>query len=259
MTELDTHPITEPDLSLAWTRGLERLIDASGHHEENFKISIDIGSDGVSENQRVKAELDRFLADNGLATVDTVANTIFPQSLWNRSAPRTQLYDRYLSTLPRIKKCSTNRRGTYFQRMISFGNGEEKLNQLDHVIENWLTNNHRHSAFQLAIFDPLSDHTRSRQLGFPCLHQVCFNPRGANGQDGLGMTAFYATQHLLNKAYGNYLGLIRLGQFVAKETNLKLVNLTCIAGSGELQRSSGGVPMGEVRGLLSKLQKLQTI
>jgi hypothetical protein len=255
MTELDKSSSTETDISVAWIRALEQLVDVSGHHVENLKVSIDIGPNGVSENPLVRSRLNKFLAENGFATIDTVANTIFPHSLWNPSAPRQQLYDRYLASLPRIKRCPANRRGTYFQRMIAFGHGEAKCNQLEHVIENWRNGNHRHSAFQIGIFDPVSDHIRTPYLGFPCLHQVCFNPRGANGQDGLGMTAFYATQHLLNKAYGNYLGLIRLGQFVAKETDLDLVNVTCIAGAGDL-KNSGVIQMKTVRELLANLQSL---
>lgn len=67
------------------------------------------------------------------------------------------------------------------------------------------------------------------------------------------MTAFYATQHILNKAYGNYLGLARLGEFVASEVGLTLKNLTCIAGKGDMQNSNE-FPMGNVRKLLDDVR-----
>ena len=35
------------------------------------------------------------------------------------------------------------------------------------------------------------------------------------------MTGFYATQYVVERAYGNYLGLCRLGEFMAHEMGLK--------------------------------------
>ena len=56
-----------------------------------------------------------------------------------------------------------------------------------------------------------------------------FHTKGSNGLNGLEVMAFYANQILLEKAYGNYLGLYRLGQFMAGEMGLKLTGVTCIA------------------------------
>ena len=50
------------------------------------------------------------------------------------------------------------------------------------------------------------DHTKSAQLGFPCMQQVSFVPT----REGLVTNAFYATQQMFDKAYGNYLGLAQL-------------------------------------------------
>jgi hypothetical protein len=44
------------------------------------------------------------------------------------------------------------------------------------------------------------------------------------------VNAFYAMHYLVERAYGNYVGLCRLGQFVAHELRLPLVRMTCIAG-----------------------------
>jgi len=130
--------------------------------------------------------------------------------------------------MPAIR--SDNPHGTYFERMIQFGGQESPVNQLEQVIATWVEHrNHRHSALQVSIFDPHHDHKHNRRLGFPCLHQVCFTPLGENGVEGLAVTGFYATQHLLTKAYGNYLGMIRLGHFVAQAIGLKLARMTCFS------------------------------
>ena len=47
------------------------------------------------------------------------------------------------------------------------------------------------------------------------------------------MNAFYATQYIVERAYGNYIGLCRLGQFVGHEMELPLVRLTCFTGVAE--------------------------
>ncbi|MEB5016537.1 hypothetical protein RXP78_29840, partial [Pseudomonas aeruginosa] len=62
--------------------------------------------------------------------------------------------------------------------------------------------------------------------GFPCLQHVTFAP----AKDGLNVNAFYATQYMVERAYGNYLGLCRLGQFVAHELKLPLKRFTCFTG-----------------------------
>jgi hypothetical protein len=78
------------------------------------------------------------------------------------------------------------------------------------------------------LVNPFLDAKHSRQLGFPCLHQVSFlpNPRARS----LRVVAYYPTHYLFERAYGNYLGLLHLGRFMAKEMNFSLEGLTCIAG-----------------------------
>ena len=58
------------------------------------------------------------------------------------------------------------------------------------------------------------------------MQQVAFIPEGTNG---LRISALYPMHYLWARAYGNYLGLINLGRFMAFEMGLKLTSLTCIA------------------------------
>jgi thymidylate synthase len=223
------------NLSIAWADAFLGLMSPEFKETTTLIVSItDIVGAAINEDKQIRQILDKAL-EARKTSCHTIANTIFPQSLWNPSRERALLYERYTKyAWPRVKKCSANRRGTYFQRLVAFENGEIPINQLEHVISTWLKGNHRHSALQVSIFDPKHDHTNCRQMGFPCLHQICFTPMGANGRDGLAITGFYATQHIFEKAYGNYLGLCRLGQFVAHEMGLRFVQMTCIAASAKL-------------------------
>ena len=76
------------------------------------------------------------------------------------------------------------------------------------------------------------DHVASAQLGFPCLQQISFDPTKA----GLIMNSFYATQQIFDKAYGNYLGLARLGAFMAHEMGIPLAQINVMVGIAKLER-----------------------
>ena len=89
----------------------------------------------------------------------------------------------------------------------------------------------------MAIFNPSKDHSASALRGFPCLQHLTFAPVG----DKLSVNAFYASQYMVEKAYGNYVGICQLGQFIASELKLKLDRVTiftgialCDANKGEL-------------------------
>lgn len=219
--------VEDSNLSYAWARAILRVMDRGVEEIMPLVATVHItSSDGPIEDMRIRQGLDSALADHGEDDCRAVANTIFPESLWNPARPRSDLYRRYELLLPGLqRKYQENRNGLYFQRMIAF-DGTNPVNQLEHVIMTYLQGNHRRSALQLSLFDPHTDHTNQRQRGFPCLQYVTFAPFG---QDELAVTGFYALQYLFTKAYGNYLGLCRLGRFVAHELNLRFTRMTCVA------------------------------
>lgn len=222
------HYIEAPNLSIAWARAL-RIASAPGH-SEIVPVTVSItgfDEDGlVCEDPAIRRAIDRVLVANKMQTVETVANTIFPNSLWNPSAPRAQLYERYQLVLPKLRANPANSRGIYFERMIT-GGPKRRPNQLEHAISLFRGRRSvRRSALQVAIFDPTKDHSTSALLGFPCLQHLSFAP----SKDTLSVNAFYASQYLVERGYGNYLGLCRLGRFVASELGLRLSRLTCLIG-----------------------------
>jgi len=141
-----------------------------------------------------------------------------------------------MRAFPKIRKHPANRRGTYFQRLIQYpsANGEG-FNQLNQIIETYLGGNHRRSALQASVLVPSRDLNNARQLGFPCMQQVAFVPEAASGT--LHVVGFYPHQYLFERAYGNYLGLVRLGRFVAQEMHLTLTAMTCVSTVADLEVS----------------------
>jgi hypothetical protein len=90
------------------------------------------------ESMAIRVKLDEVLESKGKFSCSTVANTIFPMSLWDPSKEPERLYLAYLSMLPVLWKFPQNRRGLYFERLIDYGNGKNPgsgINQLAHVTQ----------------------------------------------------------------------------------------------------------------------------
>lgn len=223
--------IDETNLSHAWGRIFLQIINNPGKEISPLVVSLTGFSNGIpDEDQAIQDALDYCLATNDKQKVHTVANTIFPSSFW-RNHDRKQLFEKYLKALPRIKAHakSKNRRGLYFERLISFGLGPQNGNQLEHIISEYKSRpGVRKTMFQASVFDPSRDHVRDAQLPFPCLQHVSFVPQ--NNDKTLTINAFYATQQIFEKAYGNYLGLCRLGNFMAHEMGLTFERMNCFIG-----------------------------
>lgn len=225
--------ITDTNLSRAWARGFLAVTEPGAKKIVPMVVTIHNIADSLPiEYAPIRQSLDTVLAQQGQASCSTVANTIFPRSMWNPDVPRAHLFARYERALPHIKRADgANKYGTYFERMIAFGKHPtiqpEGINQLKHIIDTYGRMNRRPTALQVGILDPAKDHTDQRQRGFPCLQQVAFTPDTKQGT--LTVTGYYAHQHLFQKAYGNYLGLYHLGLFMAHELGLGLTSVVCVA------------------------------
>ena len=220
--------IDETNLSVAWSKAFLTL----WRSKEVAPLVVTIrasDSDEPAELPIIRQDLDRTLTELSQQSCHAIANTIFPQNMWNPTLSGAQLFCRYRKLIPYLKRHPANRNGLYFQRFVAYGSdkgADDGINQLEHIIQVWKSGHARRTALQAAVFDPRIDHTRQRQRGFPCLQQVAF---AKDDTGGLAVTGFYATQYIVEKAYGNYLGLFRLGRFMAHEMGLPFSKVTCIA------------------------------
>ena len=173
------------------------------------------------------------------------------------------MYDWFLNKmLPRLRQRDRrNQYGTYFERMIAFhgvkwrdGKMEPAtVNQLERVIADWTRprahhKRPRHSALQIACFDPPKDLTGQSVRGFPCLQQVSV---AYDDQGCLALSAFYPTQYIYDRAYGNYLGLCTLGRFLSDAMGLRFVRFNCFIAHPKL----GDVEKTKLRGLEAMVQR----
>ncbi len=218
--------VEDTNLTNAWRTTLSRVINSRGKEITPLLITLT----EFNETKNVRDILESHLKRYKMGSIQTVSETIFPNSLYEYcDKNRSILYKEYLHNLPRIKKIDpSNNHGTYFERLIAYNGSQKKINQLE-IIINSLSNKSvkRRSKLQASIFDPQIDHTNKAFQGFPCLQHVTFY-KSEDG--GLILNSFYAIQYLFRRAYGNWLGLINLGKFIAHELDLKFERFNCYVG-----------------------------
>lgn len=241
--------IADNNLSYAWARAFSLVTSAKKSDLSPLLISIGGFKDNLpQEDWRLRQGLDKSLQLAGKYSSAVSASLIFPYNQWETAArPSPSLFfEWYLKAfLPRLKARDTlNRNGTYFERMIAF-QGSKRIdgklritekNQLEQILSHWQRDQKygrrpRQSALQVSCFDPPKDHTGQPMRGFPCLQQVGF---AYDDSGGLSVTAFYPTQYIFDRAYGNYLGLCHLGAFMAHELRTELVRLNVLVSCPEL-------------------------
>lgn len=231
--------ITAENLSLAWAQVLQTLMARRGGEASPLTLSI-TGFNAAGEAAEIPAirdALDALLEAEGKRKVENVAFTIFPERYWRLAGKdRKAFFDLYRDAFPRIQEFNpqNNRRGSYFQRLIDLGGDGKGPDQLTWILEEYDRRpTGRRSRWQATTFDPARDQSSTAQLEFPCLQQVSFT---FSGKDGLVLNAFYATQQIVHKGYGNYLGLCQLGAFMAHEMERKLVRANIFVGVAKMDK-----------------------
>ena len=120
-------------VSEAWLNAVQ-VVDAAPQRRL-FHLVTRI-SDPVTEEPRIRAAADTLLRDLDLAPVDTVANTIFPARLAAASAGPGELAQRYRRIYPTLRRLhKSNRKGTYFGRIVAHPAAGGERDQLADLIE----------------------------------------------------------------------------------------------------------------------------
>ena len=244
------HVFTGDSVGGVWADALLSLYDGPWGPRSPVVLSVD-GSGESGGDAPIRAALDTYLCGQSETAVQAVAQTIFPATLWTLAeGDRALFFERYRRDYPRFAHADRrNRRGIYFGRLVAFDHDPLRGtprpgrstpcggNQLEFILaQHGRRGGVRRSMYQAAVFDPTQDHSATAQLGFPCLQHVTFVPEGGV----LHTNAFYATQQLVRKGYGNLLGLGWLGAFMAGEMGLAPGRLTVMVGSEKVGDATKG-------------------
>ncbi len=229
--------------SEAWVRGAVFLLAQPGYEAYNLFAEIALVA---PENSALVSRLDNILASlSHPTTVRTVANTIFPQMVWQSSPDRKVFFDRHEQHIfPQLRV--VNPRGRYFQRMMHWPSWrhENPVNQLEDVIQKIrrelrstqrFRNSYEIAAscsdLDLRTYDP--DQDRMARYGFPCLSHISLSI--SRDRRTLSLTALYKNHYFIQRALGNYIGLADLLRFLAGETNLDVGTVGCLSSHAEIE------------------------
>ena len=212
------------NISDAWKKAIEHLI-RNGKDDYNLIVEIE---NPTSDDKIVRDKFNQILFSMDDQRIETVANTIFPFEMKNKSENRFEFYNRFQKVYPILRKVTENNKGTYFGRLVEWNYGKgTTFNQVEHTIFKLERerNNGRgiRVMYEMSIYDPCLD--KNNQMGFPCMSFISIKIR----EDFIDLTAIYRNQYFVQKAYGNYLGLGRLLDFIANESGYQTGKLTCIA------------------------------
>ncbi len=221
---------TQRSCARAWAAAASAINQTRG---EGYNVVIDVEDPRNHDDcdNAVITLVDRFLKTHDESPVVTVANTIFPQSLYVKyGAP--DFFVVYLRDFDRLTE--TKRWGRYFERMTRHqkadGGTYNPLQDLIDKIRRQENAGVRYtSAYELAVYDPLLD---GRSLyGGQCLSFLSFK---LHPEHGLMLTAMYRNHTYIRRCLGNLIGLGRLHAFVAKEAGVKLGSLTSVSTHAKL-------------------------
>lgn len=220
--------LSASDCSRGWLSAVLHLLQCG---KDCLNLVTEIENPTV-EHAGIRQLVDQFLEAMGKKPIDEVANTIFPESLYFPARGRDSLYQNYEIAWPLIRLFPANKSGTYFYRMIHWGNPETPMNQLESTInklreaQTW--GKAYRSRYEVSIYRPETD--RRKLMAFPCLSHLSFKLYGGR----LHLTAVYRNQFYIERAYGNFIGLGHLMEFIARESESTIGPLTCIATHAEL-------------------------
>jgi hypothetical protein len=251
-----------PSVSEAWVRSLETVVPEPGGRLVHLVVTV---TDPGLEIPAVRGVLDDALEQAGSQGIDTVAETIFPSSLYpdpgfdwlpgiaadkeaDLDLAADALYESYSDMLPLLLTASGNSRGTYFGRMISWpGKAAGGVNQLATRVSA-LRSEHdagrgKNNTLDMDVAADVEAVDASRGLqvyaatdkrrrGFPCLTHIDLTLHDS----ALHCLAVYRHQYLIDKAYGNMLGLSALLRFLCQQSGYRPGELVVHATMADAQR-----------------------
>ncbi|GAA1021375.1 hypothetical protein Aple_060320 [Acrocarpospora pleiomorpha] len=242
---LATQMIHGTTLSDAWLNTVRAVDEAPARTLYHLVTRIERPVEEVDE---IRAAIDWLLGNDDYPPVDTVANTIFPAAIASTSSDHVELVERYTSMYPTLRRLHRNNRyGTYFGRIVAHPTPKGDNNQLAELIRRLNTElktpGPKSARYEMSISSPgdaepsaeaihvYSVGRDNSAMGFPCLSFCSFQL----DHDSLHLVAHYRRQHLIERGYGNYLGLGRLLEYVCAATRLRLGQLTVVAGVASVE------------------------
>lgn len=217
---------------------LNAALTAQTRGGEAHNVVIDI-ADPLAESETdaaIISEVDAFLRGHHRNSLSGVANTIFPQSTYDRHGPEA-FYGVYRDTvLPRMKQM-TRDWGRYFDRLTTWKKVRDSevtiINPLDDLVKfmtaQVASERTYRNAYEMTVFDPARD--AGKVSNRQCLSFLSFK---LTSENQLLLTVMYRNHAYIARGLGNFIGLGRLMAFVSEQSGATMGCLTCILTHAEI-------------------------
>ncbi len=224
-----------PTREEAWFAAMEHLNKQDDKSDINIVLEIESPATASDLSRKIKRDFNQLLVEADQYPIHTVAETIFPGEEYRRHGPEG-VFDVYPNEVyPIIKKESANSRGTYAHRLVrGINNKGEECRPLENCIDRMKSEMEK-PATKRAIYEISLENVDTipvnrndnLYMGFPCLSHLSF--KLMKHESKVHLTAVYRSHYYVIKALGNFLGLARLMDFVAREVGVEIGTLVCLS------------------------------
>lgn len=214
------HLVQEENVSKAWLAAKNHILGQPGHRCNSLIVAMQNPlelDDGIHDQYNEYCQLVNITKPN------KASSTIFPKKSYEiLGHDRFKLYQRY----PRVHKVLKGKWGSYFGQMIDWKDGQTRRNQLEDII-NMINDREKvhKSAYTIQVVNPVKHLGWPR--GAPCLNHILLQLE--NEPRKMSLLAVYRNHDFGVKAYGNYIGLGHLLEFLASQTNFDIGSITCVS------------------------------
>ncbi len=259
-------PISAATCTQAWLAAASHLQRLPEQRDYTMVLEVAQPLAMTDEDKQIYTTVDTFLAKHKAHSINTVINTIFPASLYQRFGP-DEVLSRYAAVVPRITDHPDYKWGTYAMRLTGRKDTDGKQfsplqTVIDKLQQQLRTKGPMRAAYEINLIDPLLDipiydstTDRKRPRGGPCLSHLSFKLKSDRK---LLLTGFYRSHHYVQRALGNLCGLAWLQHFVAQKLGLETAELVCISSMACLE-TEGGWSKTKVAALIKRCRQLSSL
>jgi hypothetical protein len=235
-------------LSEGWLGAAYVLYQAPGRKAVHVMVRI---AEPDKEDQPIREAAAALIAarnatkenpDKHFPPIETTSTTIFP-AFWASQFPEPgelagHYRERYHSDYGGLRYFKANARGTYFGRIVAYprpGEDAEAADQLTDTVRKLrdeLSGNGgpgpKRARYEINIYNERCD---TNPMSFPCLAHLSVH---LDGDRRLNVQAVYRNEHIVQRGYGNFLGLAELQAYIANAVGVEVGELLMTIGHGEL-------------------------
>jgi thymidylate synthase len=220
--------IEAANISFAWIEATRYILGQQDYECTNLMVHIGSPTQTIPH---VDTLYNNFCSQHDLTELRKTADTVFPNKAYEIVGHNKE---RLFARRNRIHKVVKGNWGSYFNQMVNWteqgGNCRNQLNDIINYINN--RNAIYRKAYVIHITNPILH--LQYTIGGPCLHSVYIqlkpDPRT------MSLLAVYRSHDFAVKAYGNYLGLGNLLNFLCEQTNFAVGTVTCVSSTAFIEQ-----------------------